>query len=95
MTDYRGLRVSDLQNLRGQLRAHDAQVRVAKNTLTTIAARNANMTELEATLTGPTALVIAFGDPVQPAKIVSDFVRTSRILQIRGGILGAVRHRAE
>jgi large subunit ribosomal protein L10 len=91
VTDYRGLSVSDLQVLRGQLRPHDAQVRVAKNTLTTIAARNANVEALEETLTGPTALVLAFGDPVQPAKIISDFVRTSRILQIRGGMLGSTR----
>lgn len=89
VTDYRGLSVSDLQNLRGQLRPHDAKVRVAKNSLTTLAARNADVPQLTDSLTGPTALVMAFGDPVQPAKIVSDFVRTSRILQIRGGILGA------
>lgn len=91
VTDYRGLRVSDLQNLRGQLRPHDAQVRVAKNTLTSIAARNANVEALEETLTGPTALVLAFGDPVQPAKIVSDFARTSRIMQIRAAVLGSTR----
>ncbi|RIK42609.1 MAG: 50S ribosomal protein L10 [Chloroflexi bacterium] len=89
VTDYRGLKVSDLQNLRGQLRQHDAQLRVSKNTLTTIAARNAHVEALEPSLSGPTALVLAFGDPVQPAKIISDFVRTSRILQIRGAVLGS------
>jgi len=88
VTDYRGLSVSDLQALRAQLRPHDAQVRIAKNTLTTIAARNAKLEALEPSLAGPTALVFAFGDPVQPAKVVSDFARTSRILQIRGAVLG-------
>lgn len=87
VTDYRGLKVSDLQTLRGQLRAANAEVRVAKNTLTTIAARANDMSALESALAGPTALVVAFDDPVQPAKIVSDFVRTSRILQIRAAML--------
>jgi large subunit ribosomal protein L10 len=87
VTDYRGLKVADLQNLRSQLRPHNAEVRVAKNTLTAIAARANNLEALESQLTGPTALVTAFDDPVQPAKIVSDFARTSRILQIRSAML--------
>jgi large subunit ribosomal protein L10 len=87
ITDYRGLTVTDLQTLRAQLRPHNAELRVAKNTLTKIAARQHNMEALEPQLEGPTALVTAFDDPVQPAKIVSDFVRTSRILQIRAAML--------
>jgi len=87
VSDYRGLTVADLQTLRSQLRPHNAEVRVAKNTLTTIAARQTNMEALESALKGPTALVTAYDDPVQPAKIVSDFARTSRILQIRAGML--------
>jgi large subunit ribosomal protein L10 len=94
VADYRGLSVADMQNLRGQLRPHNAEVRVAKNTLTRLAARSNSMEALEPSLEGPTALVTAFDDPVQPAKIVSDFARTSRILAIRaamleGALLGA------
>lgn len=87
VTDYRGLKVSDLQTLRAQLRAQNAEVKVAKNTLTTIAARENDLAALEPALAGPTALVVAYDDPVQPAKIVSDFARTSRILQIRAAML--------
>jgi large subunit ribosomal protein L10 len=87
ITDYRGLTVTDLQNLRAQLRPHNAERRVAKNTLTKIAARQHGMEALEPQLEGPTALVTAFDDVVQPAKVVSDFVRTSRILQIRAAML--------
>lgn len=87
VSDYRGLTVADLQTLRSQLRPHNAEVRVAKNTLTTIAARQTNMEALEPALKGPTALVTAYDDPVQPARIVSDFARTSRILHIRAGML--------
>jgi large subunit ribosomal protein L10 len=87
LTDYRGLTVADMQSLRSQLREHNAEVRVAKNTLTTIAARALNMEGLEAELKGPTALVTAYADPVQVAKVVSDFARTSRILQIKAAML--------
>ena len=87
VTDYRGLKVSDLQTLRGQLRPHDADVKVAKNTLAKLAARANELSGLEPSLVGPTALVLAYGDVAQPAKIVSDFVRTSRILQVRAGML--------
>src|SRR3954447_174611 len=87
VTDYRGLRVADLQALRAQLRPVNAEVKVAKNTLTKIAAREHQLEALDPALEGPTALVLAYDDPVQPAKIVSDFARTSRILQVRAGFL--------
>lgn len=87
LTDYRGLTVADLQNLRSQLRPVNAEVRVAKNTLARLAARQNEMEALEASLVGPLALVTAFDDPVQPAKIVSDFARSSRILQIKAAML--------
>jgi large subunit ribosomal protein L10 len=87
IADYRGLTVADLQNLRTQLRLHNAEMRVAKNTLTLLAARANNLEGLDDALKGPTALVTAFEDPVQPAKVVSDFARTSRILAIRAAML--------
>ena len=87
VADYRGLKVADLQGLRGNLRPAGAEFRVAKNTLTTIAAGRAGIEGLESLLAGPTALVLAYDDPVQASKIVSDFARTSRILTVRGGVL--------
>lgn len=86
LTDYRGLNVADLQGLRAQLRPHDSNIRVVKNTLTNIAAERAGL-DLKELLAGPTALVTAMDDPVQPAKVVNDFVRSSRVLQIKGAIL--------
>ncbi|MFN8591440.1 MAG: 50S ribosomal protein L10 [Thermomicrobiales bacterium] len=88
ITDYRGLKVGDLQALRGNLRPFDAEFRVAKNTLTRIAAENAGVVGLEPLLEGPSALVFGYSDPVQTAKAVSDFVRTSRILSVKGGVMG-------
>lgn len=87
LTDYRGLSVTALQDLRGRLRPLDAEFRVAKNTLVRIAAEQAGIDGLTPTLEGPTALLFAFGDVVAPAKVVSDFARTSRILQVKAGVM--------
>ena len=87
VTDYRGLKVADLQTFRGNLRSSGGEVHVAKNTLTRIAAGNAGMSGLDGLLEGPSALVFAFEDPVQTAKAVSDFVRVSRVLTVKGGVM--------
>ncbi|MFW6075666.1 MAG: 50S ribosomal protein L10, partial [Chloroflexota bacterium] len=68
LTDYRGLTVAQLQDLRRQLREHNAELRIAKNTLARIAAKENELDELEATLVGPTAIMFAYDDPAQPAK---------------------------
>ena len=89
VADYRGLSVTDLDNLRGQLLEHGARFQVVKNTLTRRAAQEAGSDALLALLEGPSA--IAFletdGDPVAVAKALSDAARTTRVLTIRGGIL--------
>lgn len=87
LTDYRGLKVGDLQTLRSTLRPMGAEYRIAKNTLTRIAAERIGIQGLETSLEGPLALVIAYGDVVGPAKAISDFARTSRILTVKGGLL--------
>lgn len=87
VADYRGLTVSDLQELRATLRPIDGEFKVAKNTLTTIAAKRVGIEDMVDVLSGPTALVMAYGDIVSVAKAVSDFARTSRILTVRGGVL--------
>lgn len=87
LTDYRGLKVSDLQGLRTTLRPIDGEFRIAKNTLTRIAAERAGIVGLEPVLEGPLAIGFANGDIVGFAKAVSDFARTSRILTIKGGVL--------
>src|SRR6478672_7798748 len=83
VTDYRGLSVTELQGFRRNLRPAGADFRIAKNTLTRIAADRVGIEGLEPLLEGPTALVLVNGDLVQASKLVTDFVRTSRILTIR------------
>ena len=88
VADYRGLKVSDLQTFRATLRGLNAEARVAKNTLATIAARQVGKEGLSEYLAGPTVLINAYGDPVSVARAVGDFARTSRILRVRGGVAG-------
>ena len=87
LTDYRGLDVAGLQGLRSTLRPLNAEFRIAKNTLTRIAAEKAGIDGLTSMLDGPLALVLAYEDVVAPSKAIADFARTSRILTIKGGVL--------
>lgn len=87
IADYRGLSVEQLQGFRTKLQNLDAEFKVAKNTLTRIAAEKVGIEGLEPTLEGPTAILFAYGDVVAPAKAISDFARTSRILQVRAGVM--------
>ena len=87
ITEYRGLKVSEMKELRRSLGA-DTQYAVVKNTLTKIAARQAGL-ELDELLEGPTAIAFVKGDPVVAAKGLRDFAKTHPLLVIKGGVLDA------
>src|SRR3954447_20861914 len=92
VSEYRGLSVADMTNLRNALRTRDAEVIVAKNTLTKIAANDLGITALDEFLGGPITLTLAYGDPVAAAKALNDYLRATRnSIQVRGGILGGQR----
>jgi large subunit ribosomal protein L10 len=86
LTEYRGLSVKALGELRRSL-GENATYAVSKNTLTTIAAREAGVDGIEAQLVGPTAIAFIKGDPVIVAKGLRDFGRTNPLLVIKGGVL--------
>ncbi len=87
LTDYRGLTVAELANLRRQLREVGVDYRVAKNTLTLLAAQRAGIAGLGPMLAGPTAIAFVGGDAAAAARALTDFARTSRILTVKGGVL--------
>jgi large subunit ribosomal protein L10 len=87
LTDYRGLTVRDLATLRRQLREADVEYEVAKNTLLRLAARSTGVEGADDLLAGPTAVAFCYADIVAPAKTLTDFARTSRILNVRGAVL--------
>jgi len=86
LTEYRGLTVKALKDLRRSL-GDDATYAVSKNTLTTIAARNAGVPGVEEHLSGPTAIAFIEGDAVAVAKGLRDFARANPLLIIKGGVL--------
>jgi large subunit ribosomal protein L10 len=86
LTEYRGLSVKALMQLRRSL-GDDASYAVSKNTLTTIAAREAGLDAIEDQLVGPTAIAFISGDPVVVAKGLRDFARTNPQLVIKAGVL--------
>ncbi len=88
LTDYRGLKVTDLANLRRQLREIGVEYVVAKNTLARIAAESVGVNGLDVLLAGPTALAFVSGEPGPAAKALLDFARVSRIMTVKGGVLG-------
>ena len=87
LTEYRGLSVDDLAELRAKLRESDASYRVVKNTLTRLAARDAGFDIPDDLLVGPTAITFCAGDPVAAAKVLRAFSRQHPELVIKGGVL--------
>ena len=87
VSDFRGLKVSELSELRGKLREHGATFSVLKNTLARNAAQRVGREQLVSLLSGPTAITICGEDPVGAAKALADYGRTHKQLVVRGGLL--------
>ena len=87
ITDYRGLSVADVTELRKQLREAGVEYKVLKNTLCRRATAEAEFTELDEHLTGPTAVAFSKEDAIAPAKILNDFAKNNEHLKIKGGIV--------
>jgi large subunit ribosomal protein L10 len=86
LTEYRGLTVAQLTTLRKSIAAN-ATYAVVKNTLTSIAAKEAGISAFDGDLAGPTAIAFVTGDPVEAAKGLRDFAKANPALVIKGGVL--------
>ncbi len=84
LTEYRGLTVAQLKQLRGTIREH-ASYAVVKNTLTKIAAKEAGVEGLDDLLEGPSAIAFVHGDTVAVAKALRDFAKANPLLVVKGG----------
>ncbi|GAA2519786.1 50S ribosomal protein L10 [Pilimelia columellifera] len=85
LTEYRGLTVAQLTELRRAL-GRETRYSVAKNTLAKRAATDAGIAGLDELFSGPTALAFVSGDPVEAAKGLRDFAKTHPLLVIKGGV---------
>ena len=89
LTDYRGLSASEMTILRRRLRELGIEYRVVKNTLARFAAERASRTDLASSFEGPVAIAFGYGNIVEPARALADYIRTSKSsLTIKGGFLG-------
>ena len=94
LTEYRGLTVAQLKDLRRSL-GQETKYAVVKNTLTAIAAKNAGIDAFDEQLSGPTAIAFIKGDAVAAAKSLTEFAKTNDKLVILGGAMGATTLNAD
>lgn len=87
LTEYRGLSVSEMADLRRSLREADADYKVLKNTLTQIAVKEIGLEDLVGFLEGPTAIAFCGSDPAAVAKALDEAAKKYPVLVIKGGVL--------
>ena len=88
-TNYTGLPVNTMTELRRAMREKDIEYRVVKNSLTYLAADSAEKPQIREIVQGPTALAIGYDDPVDVARVLEEYIRVNRsVLTIRGALLG-------
>lgn len=84
---YQGLTVEQDTELRKTLREAGVEYKVYKNTLTTLAAKELGFGEIEGVLEGPLSVAFGYEDPTAPARILNDFAKTHKKLELKGGIV--------
>ena len=87
ITDYLGLNVAEMTELRSKLREAGVEFKVVKNTLATIAANDVEMEEMTEFFSGPTAIAFGEEDAVSPAKVLVEFAKDHEVLEIKAGLL--------
>lgn len=86
-TDYRGLNMEKVTELRNKLRVPGVEYRVLKNTMFRFALQQAGYEDMASQISGPNAVIFSQDDPVGPAKTIFDFAKTNKELEIKVGIL--------
>lgn len=87
VADYRGLKVTELEKLRKELKKSDARIQIAKNTLLRLAVKDTDFEILSEYFTGTTAIAVSFDEPVASAKALSGFAKEFEAFTIRSAAL--------
>ncbi|QSO47978.1 50S ribosomal protein L10 [Alicyclobacillus mengziensis] len=87
VTDYRGLTVAEVTELRRLLREAGVEYEVIKNTMTRRAAAQAELEGVDEMLTGPNAIAFGYEDVVVPAKVLFNFAKSHKALELKGGVV--------
>jgi large subunit ribosomal protein L10 len=88
LSQYRGLTVAQMTDLRSQLRQVGGELLVAKNTLTWLAVMETPNKVLEPLLTGPNVLAFGYGDPVAFAKVIDAYAGKNEAFEVKGAVMG-------
>jgi large subunit ribosomal protein L10 len=88
VSEYRGLSVKQLQNLRRELRSSSSELIIAKNSLMKRALQQVGLAAPQSLMKGPTAVVLCYKDLAGPAKSVTKFAKDSKVLVVKGGMIG-------
>ena len=88
VTDYKGLNVTDLNALRKKLREADVEYQVVKNSLLVRASEDTDVALIKEHFKGPSAVALSYTDPVAPAKVLTEFAKENKKLDIRVGVMG-------
>ncbi|QZY54637.1 50S ribosomal protein L10 [Crassaminicella profunda] len=87
VVDYRGLTVEEATQLRKNMREAGVEYKVYKNTLMRLAVKETEFEPLTADLTGPNAVAFGYEDPVTPAKILNDFAKEHKTLELKSAVV--------
>ena len=87
LTDYKGLDVAAMNDLRRKLRAEEIEYQVVKNTLLIRAAEDNDFALIKDHFKGPSAIALGYEDPVAPAKVLSEFAKENKNLEIKAGVM--------
>ena len=87
LADFRGIKVAQDTKLRRKMREAGIEYTVIKNNMASIAAKEAGIEGLDQYLKGPLAMVSSANDPVAPAKLIAEFIKENRIMEIKGGLV--------
>jgi len=88
VTDYKGLRVESLNDLRRKLRDAGIEYQVVKNTLLRRASQETDVALIQESFKGPSAIALSYDDPVAPAKVLTQFAKENEKLELRIGVMG-------
>jgi large subunit ribosomal protein L10 len=86
-TDYKGLDVMMINDLRSKLREADIEFQVVKNTMLVRASEDTDVALIKDTFKGPSAVALSYEDPVAPAKILTEFAKENDKLEIKAGVM--------
>lgn len=88
LADYKGLNVAAMNDLRRRLREENIEFQVVKNSLLLRAAEGTDSALMKDQFTGPSAVALSYEDPVAPAKVLTQFAKDNKALEIKAGVMG-------